>query len=414
MLRTPVSAPSHESRVSVKEMAAWISSDVDAICAVLTDAIHEADDELDDDLRECTFQSCRANVAMIATMLGDEADPSLAMAPPEAVFYAREYARRRLGLDKLLAAYRFAHQRFIRLMVEHLEDSTPTVEGLSEATTFCSDWLFAWMDAVLKDVTGVYMEERERWVRTSAAIRAESVRAILDGRATDTRELSTRLNYDLQLRHVALVLWGAQDEDHPEAPDFERLATQIARRLGGTSWLLVPQGSLRLDAWVAVAGDVPDLGGRLDAAAKAGVRVAIGLPDSGIDGFRHSHEDALAAQRMARLTGRAAGTCTGFGDVMLSSLLTQDLARARRFAASELGGLATDDDASRRIASTLKVFLEEGSSFVGAARRIGVHENTVAYRVRRAVELLGRPLDDRKLEIHVALRLLEVLRRADA
>ena len=43
---------------------------------------------------------------------------------------------------------------------------------------------------------------------------------------------------------------------------------------------------------------------------------------------------------------------------------------------------------------TLSAFYEEGSSFVRAARRLGVHENTVTYRVQRAEELLGHSVTE--------------------
>jgi DNA-binding PucR family transcriptional regulator len=71
----------------------------------------------------------------------------------------------------------------------------------------------------------------------------------------------------------------------------------------------------------------------------------------------------------------------------------------------ELGRLASDDDAARRMSATLRVFLEEGTSYVRAARRLGVHQNTVLYRVHRAEELLGHRIADRELEVRVALRL---------
>jgi DNA-binding PucR family transcriptional regulator len=86
-------------------------------------------------------------------------------------------------------------------------------------------------------------------------------------------------------------------------------------------------------------------------------------------------------------------------------LLTADLDEARRFAVRELGPLAADGDSSRRLVTTLLAFLDEGASFARAARRLGVHENTVAYRVRRAEELLGHRVAERRLELHVALRL---------
>ena len=40
-----------------------------------------------------------------------------------------------------------------------------------------------------------------------------------------------------------------------------------------------------------------------------------------------------------------------------------------------------------------------------AAARLGVHKNTVAYRIRRAEELLGYGVRERQLELQTALRL---------
>jgi len=36
------------------------------------------------------------------------------------------------------------------------------------------------------------------------------------------------------------------------------------------------------------------------------------------------------------------------------------------------------------------VLLEEGQSFARTGRRLGIHQNTIAYRVRRAIELTGQ------------------------
>ncbi|WP_241004450.1 helix-turn-helix domain-containing protein [Conexibacter sp. SYSU D00693] len=67
------------------------------------------------------------------------------------------------------------------------------------------------------------------------------------------------------------------------------------------------------------------------------------------------------------------------------------------------------------MAETLRVYLEEGSSHAAAARRLGVHTNTISYRVQKAAGLLGRPVDSRRLETSAALMLLDVLRaRAEA
>jgi len=56
------------------------------------------------------------------------------------------------------------------------------------------------------------------------------------------------------------------------------------------------------------------------------------------------------------------------------------------------------------------VYLEENRSPAKAAQRLTVHPNTVGYRVHRAEELLGRPLDTNTVDLSVALALLPALR----
>jgi DNA-binding PucR family transcriptional regulator len=81
--------------------------------------------------------------------------------------------------------------------------------------------------------------------------------------------------------------------------------------------------------------------------------------------------------------------------------------------ARELGPLARGDDEALRLAATLRVYLEEGASLERAARRLGVHKNTVHRRVRRAQELLGRSLEERTLELQVALAVAPFLGPAE-
>ena len=53
-------------------------------------------------------------------------------------------------------------------------------------------------------------------------------------------------------------------------------------------------------------------------------------------------------------------------------------------------------------------------SFVGAARRLGSHENTIKYRVRRCEDLLGRSVRESPLALASALMLADSLGPGDA
>ncbi len=104
------------------------------------------------------------------------------------------------------------------------------------------------------------------------------------------------------------------------------------------------------------------------------------------------------------------GTVTVHRDVALDALVTRDLSAAGVFVRAELGELSSDSERNRRLRATLTAYFEEGQSWGRTAERLGVHQNTVMYRVQQAKELLGRPLNERRLELEVALRLAEASR----
>ena len=78
-----------------------------------------------------------------------------------------------------------------------------------------------------------------------------------------------------------------------------------------------------------------------------------------------------------------------------------DLVRA--WVVETLGALAVDDDVNARLRDTLQVFLQENGSFKATAQRLTLHKNTVQYRVRKAQESLGRPIDEKRLHVELAL-----------
>ncbi len=144
------------------------------------------------------------------------------------------------------------------------------------------------------------------------------------------------------------------------------------------------------------------------------VRLAVGEPGAGIDGFRRSHREASEARRVASLAGASAGSVTRYSDVALQALASSDLDQARRFVRARLGALLDPEQASARLTETLAAFLDEGGSSGRAAGRLGVHENTVRYRLRQIEDLLGRSVGPGDLELRVALELIAMVEAAEA
>jgi DNA-binding PucR family transcriptional regulator len=140
-----------------------------------------------------------------------------------------------------------------------------------------------------------------------------------------------------------------------------------------------------------------------------GVRAAIGTCRDGLAGMADSHDEARVARRVAELRAVRPGAVVGYRAPDLTGLLTADPVEAVRFAEAELGELLAGTDIAARLRATVRVYLEENLSPARAARRLGIHQNTVVYRVKQTEELLGHPIEQRRLQIEVALRLAEMI-----
>jgi DNA-binding PucR family transcriptional regulator len=399
-------------KAAILEVARTMSSDLDSVARELSEAIHTQIDELDQDLRQATHESCRANLGVIMMMLCDGTRPALATAPPEALAYAKEYVRRGLGLETLQRAYRTGQATLSRMWLEELRLRAGNAEELADTFGFFNDWLFQWVETLEHRLTEYYMVERELRLRGTSAMRSEQVRTILDGSPVDVRNASATLRYELERRHIAYVVWttGAT----LDAPNgnalfgaMERVAADVAALIGATDHLTVPLGGY-LACWAgfrqAPRGEALD--GHLQLVTNRGINVALGQVGEGIGGFKRSHEEAVLARRVHQLGSQEGQpTCVRFTEVAFEVMLTHSRDEARRFVAQQLGDLAGEDKSAARLRDTLRVFLEENGSFQNAAARLGVHKNTVAYRIHRAEELLGYGVKERQLELQTALRL---------
>lgn len=409
-----ISSPPTASRGEIEAIVETLSGELDEIAAALADTVHEHLDELEEDMRTWTLQAARSNLGVIVTMMREGADPRSAQPPPEAIGYAKEYVVRGLELSLMQRAYRTAQGVFAGMILERLRATTDDPDLLTEAMTFFNAWIFAWVETIERLLIDVYMGEREQWVRGAAAVRAAEVRALLGGAApVDAAAVSLRLGYELDRFHVGFVVWSDAGGERPGDAGglfaaMEDAAAAVAKSLGAGPPLTVAEGR-HLACW-AGRQTAPELSRlRLPRATGRGLSVAAGSPARGAEGFVLSHGEALLARRVVQLRGDATGTVAGYPDLALEALLVDEVDAARRFVERELGGLAATDDATVRLAATVAIFLEEGASFVRAGRRLGVHPNTVSYRVRRAETLLGRPVAERQLELRVALRIARLM-----
>jgi hypothetical protein len=401
--------------VRFQALFARVASDpvwIRGVSEEITDAIHRelAAPADDDELRAVTFASVRSVLTLMADMVRLGRPAPEGAPPPDAIAYAREFVHRGLAVDALLRAYQVGHATFFEHWVAGVREEVTDPQWLARAIELGANWTFAYVQALTREVVVSYTDERERWVRSAEALRADTVRALLDGDGLDLHVASQRLRYELDRLHVAYVVWTEDDDEGDRDASLEDVAADLAREAGAGRPLVVALGRRLAGAWVGAAEPFD----MVVAGVPGAPRVAFGSAAAGVDGFRASHREAMQARRVARLSGRRGGTVTRYVDVALTAVASVDLELARDFVARELGPLAGQDDDTVRLAATLRVYLEEHASPRRTAQRLGVHENTVKNRVRAVRGLLGRPPEDRVAELLVALRLVRVTRDGDA
>ena len=76
----------------------------------------------------------------------------------------------------------------------------------------------------------------------------------------------------------------------------------------------------------------------------------------------------------------------GPGRLLLAS---SNRADALRFSHDALGALLTNDEGTRDLLRTLQVFFDSGRSVRRSALVLGVHENTIRYRLAKIEEATG-------------------------
>ena len=319
----------------------------------------------------------------------------------ETLGIARDIVRRGLD-DATLITYRTGQNVAWRHWMDTVFGLTSDPDDLRELLDVSARSIFTFVDDTVAGVRAQMDREREELTGGTHAERLEVVNLILEGAPITSRRASTRLNYELARRHTAAILWT---DGTPDEGRLDGAAEAFARAAGGHRPFTVVSGATSLWAWVATDRD-PDLAElRAALADLPGVRVALGPTEAGMEGFRRSHLDALATQRLLHRMPPELTIAT-YDDVQVVALTTQDEERASEFVARILGEFATADAELRE---TLRVYVHEGFSASRTARALFMHRNTIINRVDRAQAMLPVPLEQNGLEVGLALEIVRWL-----
>lgn len=218
--------------------------------------------------------------------------------------------------------------------------------------------------------------------------RLEEIRQLVAGGQADVSKLA----YEFDDWHIGVVARGVGRgsalRDLARAADRHLFVARPDREiiwawLGGRRRTAISDGTLRK---------------ALDAHPEA--LIALGEPARGLQGWRLTHEQAIAA---FRIFSHSADGLVQYADVAVLASIARDPVFARSLRQLYLAPLGGGHDGGAALRDTLRAYFTAGRNVSSAASALGVSRQTVGNRLRRIEEKLGRTLGSCTLEIEIAL-----------
>ncbi|WP_031160834.1 PucR family transcriptional regulator [Streptomyces durhamensis] len=333
--------------------------------------------------------------------------------PAAALEYARRLAQRDISLSAMVRAYRIGHWRFLQWCLDELNRQGADADLVTAANRRMLQVSFGYIDRVTEHVIVVYQQERDHWLLSQTAARAARVRDILTEKDIDLNWAEPTLGYRILQYHLGLVAWLPALKGEGEGlAVLGRIINEIARKLdcparplfvprdAMVSWAWLPLGSHSDVSWKQLSNVVE----RSDPS----VHMSAGCVGYGIEGFRSTHRQALRTQELAA-AANPAPQFTDFSTVAPIALMATNIDDMRAWVWGILGPLAVDDENSARLRETAQIFLDANCSYTATASAQILHKNTVQYRIRKAEEIMGRPVQKGHTDLEVALRAVQYL-----
>ena len=248
--------------------------------------------------------------------------------------------------------------------------------------------------------------------RLATARKAQDKRRILAQVLSDGDAAGGEAEQVLGLRsadhHWAAVLWSLPGSGL-EVEDLIRFALTAASAVGGSRPLVAVDRSGEVWMWTRWTRPPKPEALALTCARLRfpdGLLGCSGPIAAGLSGFRRS---LLAARAARQAFGPAPGSgWNHYTEVSPVSLLTGDQEQARWFVEETLGELGRDEAWCTTLRETLRLYLAYGRSRQQVAAAMYINRNTVAYRVQKAEQLLGRPIDEDTFDLRLALEIARV------
>jgi hypothetical protein len=243
------------------------------------------------------------------------------------------------------------------------------------------------------------------------AVRGELLDDLLSSYRVDEASLRRRaelLGLDLSAEHAVVA---ARPVDQTQRAAVLAAANLLVRELGGIAG--EHDGSIVCLLPALTAADAADrLATGIAQLASAGATVGAAGPVTGLAGLPKAHLDAARCERILLALGRPGARATP-RDLGIYGLLFSGapLEQIEAFIDDRLGPVIRyDADHGTDLVLTLRAYFTAEGNMAKAATALYLHTNTLRQRMARIGELIGDSWAGERLELHVAVRIHEIIR----
>lgn len=236
-------------------------------------------------------------------------------------------------------------------------------------------------------------------------VESELVIRLLEGTA-DATTLASRLGLpNSGLRVIALQAFIGDERDAALLLAFERATAGFgwsrpgrSALVGSTVYTLLPGEPAAARRWVTgLRASLPD-----QVTGLAGISGAAGVAD--LAAARHEADECLALHELSPEVAPPVYD-ESWDDILLQRLRTASRS-GRPPDRGPVADLRRHDEANgTEYVATLRAWLEGQGDPAEAGERLGVHENTVRYRMRKMAEITNLALDDAKKRLAMMIQL---------
>jgi hypothetical protein len=301
--------------------------------------------------------------------------------PTQIISQARLAARHSVGLDTVARRYIVGSHLLNSFILEEIDprDWEPLHRDRAAA-----------LDLLLREVSAEYKRVQAHRSRSRYTERLDRVERLLKGEPVDP----SKLEYDLDLHHVALIAKG-----HGAETPLRHLARLLDSRL-----LLVRPDEDTIWAWIGRSREVDHswLCANVSSHWDPRILLAVGEPAAGVGGWRRSHRQAQSALVVAQ---RGISAVSHYRrDCLLASLLLDESLSSLLWSLYVAPLLGAGDRGPAYL-HTLRAYLEANRNGASAAAALGVSRQTVANHLRAIEDRIEMPISAASVEIELALRL---------